>query len=144
MWHSLCVRQIVPCSCRLYLIMGDTLETYRARIGCHYVRHSKVKGLEYLTVFDFFVILSTLLLKCGDVELNPGPSSDSSISSPNTSNLASSISSSSIPDTPTYSDAVIRDKFSIVHYNIQSLRSKTDLIEAELNNFDVICLKKHG
>ncbi|MCG8047066.1 MAG: hypothetical protein N0E48_15780, partial [Candidatus Thiodiazotropha endolucinida] len=31
-------------------------------------------------------------------------------------------------------------KFSIVHYNIQSLTNKVDVIESELRNFDAICL----
>ena len=36
----------------------------------------KVKGLNYLTIFEFFVIMSLVLLQCGDIEINPGPDDD--------------------------------------------------------------------
>ena len=47
---------------------------YRARIGLHYSRQAKVKGLDYLNYFDFLVIMSLLLI--GGIEKNPGPHSD--------------------------------------------------------------------
>ena len=68
----------------------------------------------------------SLLLLAG-IELNPGPISEASTIS---SNLSS-----------TYGDLkMVKDKFSIVHYNIQSLTNKLDIIESELCNFDIICL----
>ena len=67
-----------------------------------------------------------LLLKCGDVELNPGPNSNTS--------------SSSVSSTVTLNETELDNKFSIIHYNIQSISKKKDLLEAELSNFDVICL----
>ena len=36
--------------------------------------------------------------------------------------------------------SLIEDKFSIVHYNVQSIANKLDLIESELRSFDVICI----
>ena len=69
--------------------------------------------------------MSLLLLKSGDIELNPGPYSHESDTSSGSNNL---------------DELVITNNFSIVHYNIQSLLNKVDLIEAELMNFDVICL----
>ena len=35
---------------------------------------------------------------------------------------------------------IIKSKFSIVHYNVQSLAYKVELIEGEVHDFDVICL----
>ena len=34
---------------------------------------------------------------------------------------------------------IIEDKFSIEHFNVQSIANKMDLIQSELCNFDVIC-----
>ena len=51
--------------------MSDDLSTYRLRIGLHYHRHLKVKGLKFLSTFELFIVLSLVLIRCGDVELNP-------------------------------------------------------------------------
>ena len=104
----------------------DFIAVYRMRIGLHYGRHNKIKGLDYLTPFESLIILSLLLLKSGDIETNPGPDTDS-------------LSSSS--STPTqFEELMIKNKFSVVHCNVQSLASKIEAIEPELSNFDVICL----
>ena len=100
------------------------IQIYRARIGLHYSRQAKVKGLDYLNYFDFLVLMSLILI--GGIEKNPGPHSDVSLNS----------SSSG----PTFESTAINNKFSIVHYNIQSFSNKLDLIESELRDFDVICL----
>lgn len=104
----------------------DFIAVYRMRIGLYYGRHNKIKGLDYLTPFESLIILSLLLLKSGDIETNPGPDTDS-------------LSSSS--STPTqFEELMIKNKFSVVHCNVQSLASKIEAIEPELSNFDVICL----
>ena len=100
------------------------IQIYRARIGLHYSRQAKVKGLDYLNYFDLLVIMSLLLI--GSTEKNPGPHSDVSL---NTSSSG-----------PTFESTAINYKFSIAHYNIQSLSNKLDIIESELRDFDVICL----
>ena len=99
------------------------IQLYRMRIGLHYALHSKVKGLKYLSSFELLIILSLLLIRSGDIELNPGP------------NLLNSES-----DSITMDDVTISKYFSIVHYNIQSVTNKIVLIGAELSNFSVICL----
>ena len=43
------------------------------RIGLHCALHCKVKGLKYLSSFELLIILSLLLIRSGDIELNPGP-----------------------------------------------------------------------
>ena len=65
------------------------------------------------------------LLLIGGIERNPGPTSES---------FADSISVLS------ETERIIEDKFSIVHYNVQSIANKLDLIESELRSFDVICI----
>ena len=99
------------------------IQLYRMRIGLHYALHCKVKGLKYLSSFELLIILSLLLIRSGDIKLNPGP------------NLLESVS-----DSITMDDVSISKYFSIVHYNIQSVTNKIDLIGAELSNFSVICL----
>ena len=61
------------------------------------------------------------------IERNPGPAFQLS---------DMSFSSSSVKE------QIIEDKFSIVHYNVQGLVNKFDLIESELRNFWVICLSE--
>ncbi|MEW8544644.1 MAG: endonuclease/exonuclease/phosphatase family protein, partial [Candidatus Thiodiazotropha sp.] len=101
------------------------IEIYRMRIGLHYGRHAKVKGLECLNFFELLIIMSLLLI--AGIEPNPGPISENSVSS---STL--SVSSDDMD--------MIKEKFSVVHYNIQSISSKLDIIESEFCNFDIICL----
>ena len=59
------------------------------------------------------------------IEQNPGPTSESSVGS-----------NSVLSET----EHIIEDKSSIVHYNVQNIANKLDLIESELRNFAVICL----
>ena len=106
--------------------MSVDIDTYRVRIDLHYCRQTKAKGIKRLSVFELLIVLSLLLLKCGDVETNPGPDIDISLSSAN---------SSSVTDPE---KEIIKSKFSVVHYNVQSLVNKVELIEGELHDFDVI------
>lgn len=99
------------------------------RIGLHYGRHIKVKGIEHLNFFDFLITMSLLFI--GGIEHNPGPSSNDSFNS-----------TSSDCSYPTFEEIVIKEKFSVVHYNVQSVSNKLDLIETEFCNFDVICLSE--
>ena len=98
------------------------IAVYRMRIGLNYSRQTKVKGIGYLDYFESLVIMALLLLS--GIERNPGPFSNDSVSSVST-----------IQD-----EYIIKDKFSIVHYNVQSISNKIDLLESELMNFDVICI----
>ena len=91
------------------------------RIGLHYGRHCKIKGMKHLTLFELTIIRSLLLIRSGDIEPNPGPNT------PNT-------------DSESLDESLISNYFSIVHYNIQSISSKVDLIGSELRNFNIICL----
>ena len=88
------------------------------RIGLNFCRQAKIKGIELL------VIMSMLLI--AGIERNPGPLSDSSASS------SDSIISAE--------EQAIKDKFSVVHYNVQSILNKLDLIETELRHFDAISI----
>ena len=78
-----------------------------------------------MLLFELLIIMSLLLI--AGIERNPGPASQLS---------DTSFSSSSVKQ------QIIEDKFSIVHYNVQSLANKINLIESELRNFDVICISE--
>ena len=101
------------------------IEIYRMRIGLHYSRHFRINGLEYLNAFELLMILSLLLL--AGIEPNPSPISEASTSFYNLSSDSDDLN-------------MIKDKFSVVHYNVQSILNKVDIIESELSNFDIICL----
>ena len=105
--------------------MSDDLSTYRLRIGLHYHRHLKVNALKFLTTFELLIVLSLILIRCVDIELNPGPELDSDSSSSTAS---------------AFSDLELKNKFPIVHYNVQSILNKVDIIQSELQQFDVISL----
>ena len=91
------------------------------RIGLHYERHCKVKGIAHLTTFELIIFLSLLLINAGDIELNPGPNTSQN-------------------DTGSVDDSLILSFFPVVHYNMQSILNKVDLIGSELRNFNIICL----
>ena len=103
--------------------MTIELNIYRARIGLHHYRHSKVKGLGTLNNFELVTFLAMLLYQSGDIEKNPGPNSASSTESDDS-----------------FQFPPLQGNLFMVHYNVQSLASKTDIIEPELTNFDIISL----
>ena len=74
--------------------------------------------------------LAVLLLCSGDIHPNPGPSSVSS--SDNLSNNASSLSSSILQSLTT------GHSLSFIHYNVQSILNKLDILQAELSEFDIL------
>ena len=86
-------------------------------------------GVGSLNVFEYYTFLRMLLLRAGDIELNPGPRSDSD---------------SLLSDITNETSDIIKHIFSIVYYNVQSAVHKIDLLETEFSNFDVISLRKLG
>ena len=76
------------------------------RIGLDFSRQVKIKGVKFITTFEFLIIMYLLSLKFGDIELNTGPHSHESDTSSGSNNL---------------DELVITNNFLIVHYNIQSL-----------------------
>lgn len=99
------------------------LNIYRARVGLHHFRHFKEKGLGKLTSFELLTFFLILLHQAGDVEKNPGPTSESS-------------SDSSEP----FQFPQLQGHLSMVHYNVQSVLNKLDCIEPELSDFSIISL----
>ncbi len=77
-----------------------------------------------LTTFELTTWLAFLILQIsGDIEINPGPNS-------NESSMSSNVDL----------HGIFKHKLSIVHLNVQSLQQKTDIIQAELDHFDIIAL----
>ena len=93
--------------------MEVDIVTYRIRIGLHYYRHHRLKGVNCLNIFEYYVFIRMLLLRAGDIELNPGPDSDN--------------------------DSLLSDS-SLETLDVQSATRKIDLLESELSNFDVISI----
>lgn len=118
--------------CRSYM--------FRNMNSCHYVcRKYKCSNsfirdvailLHMFNVFCFitFNLFLIILLKAGDIHPNPGPdisiSGDSFLSSDQSSNIIQSF------DFCRY--------FSFVHYNVQSIFHKLNLLSTELNDFDIL------
>ena len=78
-----------------------------------------------ICVINFSMWLCVLLLNIsGDIHPNPGPSTSTS------SSFASSVDMSGILRSP--------NSLSLVHYNVQSLLPKLDLLVAEFSSFDIL------
>ena len=82
----------------------------------------------YIT--EFALWLNILLLCSGDVHPNPGPLSSSSSDS--------ILSSSSTMSTTIFSSINTSHNLSFVHYNVQSIFPKLDILHAELIDFDIL------
>ena len=87
-----------------------------------------------LVIHFSFVVFVTwfalLLYSCGDVHPNPGPLSTASTSSNN--------SSSSGMSNILFSSLDLTHNLSFVHYNVQSIYSNVEILEAELFEFDIL------
>ena len=62
-----------------------------------------MKRVGSLNIFEYYTFLRMLLLRAGDIELNPGPRSDSD---------------SLLSEIPNETSDIIRNNFSIVHHYI--------------------------
>lgn len=78
----------------------------------------------------FATWLTIILLCSGDIHPNPGPLSTSSLSS--TGSSASSMSAT------LFDHLSLNNNLSFVHYNVQSILSKLDILHTELFDFDIL------
>ena len=90
----------------------------------HNYRLLKLKGLKRFNNFELFSFLAMILYQAGDVEKNPGPGLENDYRD----------------ETSSASSAILHGNFSVVHYNVQSVLNKIDIIEPELSNFSLISL----
>ena len=105
--------------------MNIDLCIYRARIGMHRYRLLKLKGLKYFNSFELFIFLAMVIYQAGNVEKNLGPGTEND-------DFSDTVSSAS--------SAILHGNLSLVHYNVQSVVNKIDIIEPELSNFSLISL----
>ena len=82
-----------------------------------------------LVTVDFILWISTFLLCSGDIHPNPGPASVSSDSNQR---------SSSSMSFDLFSSINLNHHLSFVHYNVQSLLNKFEILHAELFEFDIL------
>ena len=88
--------------------------------------------LMYCVIASWLVIF---LLCSGDVHPNPGPSSSSS-------SLTTISSSSSSMSSAVFNSLTLNHNLSFVHYNVQSILPKLDLLHAELIEFDILAFSE--
>ena len=136
--------------------MSTSIEQYRAAIGHFYnISHnfgkskmSCIHGLNCIQLLIFSLLLHNLqfvlllyiyITICGDVELNPGPSSDGSTFIDDNLNDISAGSCSSIDS---ISSDIFNSRISLIHLNVRSLIPKLDLITCEFENLAIIALSE--
>ena len=83
--------------------------------------------ISFYFIYCIVCVISLLLLISGNVHPNPGPNVSLDTST-----------SSSCSDIPGMS--VLRDNLNIVHLNIQSLYPKRDILEVEMQYYDIVVL----
>lgn len=93
-----------------------------------------IKGcLKMGATVTFLAWLWVLLLISGDVHPNPGPASTSSSTS----------STSSSHDSSLFINTINLSKYlSFIHYNVQSIANKIDILSAELTDFDILAFSE--
>ena len=99
-------------------------KTFRANVRSSLV----IIGIFIGIVFETW--LAIILLCSGDVHPNPGPSSASS--------TASSINSSLNMSHSLLDTLSLNHNLSFIHYNVQSVFAKLDILQAELIDFDIL------
>ena len=99
-------------------------KTFRANVRSSLV----IIGIFIGIVFETW--LAIILLCSGDVHPNPGPSSASS--------TASSINSSLNMSHSLLDSLSLNHNLSFIHYNVQSVFAKLDILQAELIDFDIL------
>ena len=122
-------------------------EASTCKASFHYCSKAAINGKHYMSnvVFTNILILllittiiatstNSLLLCCGDKHPHPGP-----VSSTSTLSIASSMSNSSC-STADYLN--LSHHLSFVHYNVQSISSKLDIIYSELLDFDLLAFSE--
>ena len=99
-------------------------KTFRANVRFSLV----IIGIFIGIVFETW--LTIILLCSGDVHPNPGPSS--------TSSTVSSINSSLNMSNSLLDSLSLNHNLSFIHYNVQSVFAKLDILHAELIDFDIL------
>lgn len=118
------------------------------KASCHFLSKRLVMGNAYeknisftynVAAFLFMLVLVTwlraLLVESGNVHPNPGPYSPSSTAT--TSSLDLSHESGLISRTVN-----LAHHLSFVHYNIQSISTKLDILSTELSEFDILAFSE--
>ena len=143
---SLVLFAICTCNVRLFSVALNIVTKPKftnTTIHPHFTRKSYTLSLCHLnnivfmyqlcltvTVVIVFVWLVFLLLKAGDIKPNPGPisSSNSSMSSNQSISLNESINGSG--------------HLSFIHYNVQSIFNKLDILRTEFAEFDILAFSE--
>ena len=120
---SLAIKQIntLLYKCTKHHCLRHALPGRGYRSNCKFIYFSSIIFYAVLAIMWLIVLL---LLRSGNVHPNPGPSSTSSVTSSGSSaSILSSIS--------------LSRHLSFVHYNVQSIVPKLDVLLTELYDFDI-------
>ncbi|MCG8048297.1 MAG: hypothetical protein N0E48_22215 [Candidatus Thiodiazotropha endolucinida] len=111
--------------------------------GKNYLSNCKFTFQGILLLFAIVIVtwLFILLFIAGDIHPNPGPSFVSSVDSSQES-LSSSSLSSALSSSTAWNLTYLSKHLSFVHYNVQSIAPKIDLIAAELFDFDILAFSE--
>ncbi len=121
------------CKPQRYLRYTATIITIERNMRFFY--HSCLTTLTLLWIIWILTFLS------GDVHPNPGPiDSNNSLDYSFSSNSSSISSQELVPDITTSLD--ISHHLSFVHYNVQSLYPKLDILRTELRDFDILAFSE--
>lgn len=125
---SLAIKQYntLPYKCTKHHCLRHALPGRGYRSNCEFIYFSSILFYAVLTITWLIVLL---LLRSGNVHPNPGPSSISSdTSSGSSASVLSSIS--------------LSRHLSFVHYNVQSIVPKLDILLTELYDFDILAFSE--
>ena len=125
-------RHVLPYLCARHSIVRRTTPGKEYISSCEFT--SFVLGNIFHTVYSLLLI-HLLLLQSGNVHPNSGPSSVSTDRS-NISSLSSTLNN--------LQSLGLSRHLSFVHYNVQSIVPKLDIIMAELSEFDICHFQKRG
>ncbi|MCG7876873.1 MAG: endonuclease/exonuclease/phosphatase family protein [Candidatus Thiodiazotropha endolucinida] len=111
--------------------------------GKNYLSNCKFTFQGILLLFAIVIVtwLFILLFIAGNIHPNPGPSFVSSVDSSQES-LSSSSLSSALSSSTAWNLTYLSKHLSFVHYNVQSIAPKIDLIAAELFDFDILAFSE--
>ena len=88
---------------------------------------------------SLFAIMRTILLLCSDVEQNPGPTPDIGEESDRSIFNDSSSSDTTSASMENFLKEFFDTHLGILHFNVQSLKPKRDIINVNLFDFDILC-----
>ena len=138
-WNKSFIHYLSIIHCNFFIQVRADLTTTKSddsfltkfKNGNIYHKHSLIMYLSIFTCTILYLLwLTTTLLLCGDIEVNPGPCEYSLDSDGSSECITNSL------------DLMLENSTSLVYLNIQSINDKLEFIQAEFSGFDIITLNE--